>query len=286
MRIGRRAILQRGSLWLGAWPSSLAATGAPAVRFGVVTDVHHADKPEARTRYYRESLGKLREAVSKFRSERVAFAVELGDLVDAAADLETEQRWLREAGQELRKSGAGTHYVLGNHCVQTLTKRQFLTTVTRDASYYCFDNGGVRFVVLDACFRKDGVSYDAGNFNWTDSDIPEGERDWLRDTLDSAPGKAVVFVHQRLDVPGVHSVAGAAAVRAILERSGKVLAVFQGHSHANDYREVGGIHYCTMRAVVEGSGQASSGYGIVSVFGDGRVQVDGFRAQTRYQWRV
>jgi alkaline phosphatase len=77
-------------------------------------------------------------------------------------------------------------------------------------------------------------------------------------------------------------VAGAEHVREILERSGKVLAVFQGHSHQNDYRHVGGLHYCTMRAVVEGSGMESSGYSVVSVFADGRLAVKGFRAQSGY----
>jgi alkaline phosphatase len=81
-------------------------------------------------------------------------------------------------------------------------------------------------------------------------------------------------------------VASGEEVRGILENSRKVLAVFQGHSHQNDYREVNGIHYCTMRAVVEGSGVESSGYSVVSVFSDGRVRVEGFRAQHEYSIRA
>jgi hypothetical protein len=91
-----------------------------------------------------------------------------------------------------------------------------------------------------------------------------------------------VFVHQRLDIEGVHSIASAPDVRQLLELSGKVLAVFQGHSHQNDYREVNGIHYCTMRAVIEGSGSENNGYSVVSVYRDGRVAVKGFRSQRDY----
>jgi len=52
--------------------------------------------------------------------------------------------------------------------------------------------------------------------------------------------------------------ASAPEVRQILEDSGNVSAVFQGHSHQNDYRDINGIHYCTMRAVIEGSGAANN----------------------------
>jgi len=46
-------------------------------------------------------------------------------------------------------------------------------------SYFSLDHGGVHFVVLDACYRKDGISYDAGKFDWKDTDIPAVEREWL-----------------------------------------------------------------------------------------------------------
>jgi alkaline phosphatase len=174
------------------------------------------------------------------------------------------------------------HSVLGNHCIQTLTKSQFLHEVGRDRGHYCFDRGGFRFIVLDACYRKDGTSYDAGNFDWKDTEVPAPQRAWLKEQLEATRGRALVFVHQRLDIEGVHTVASSIEVRQILEGSSKVIAVFQGHSHQNDYREITGVHYCTMRAVIEGSGSENNGYSVVSVFRDGRVEVKGFRAQRDY----
>ena len=46
-------------------------------------------------------------------------------------------------------------------------------------------------------------------------------------------------------------VRNAADVRAILERSGKVLAAFHGHDHAGNHKVINGIHYYTLIAVVE-----------------------------------
>jgi predicted phosphodiesterase len=280
--LSRRAVLRGGSLLLGSGWLHGMADGNPALRFGMVTDVHHADKPEWGTRYYRESLKKLREGVAQFSGSNPAFLVQLGDLVDAAKDPDTERQWLKQAMSALRAVGVQLHSVLGNHCIQTLTKTQFLEESGRERGHYSFDEAGFRFIVLDACYRRDGVSYDAGNFDWKDTDIPRLERQWLRQQLETAPGRVLVFVHQRLDIPGVHTVASAPEVRHILETSGKVAAVFQGHSHQNDYREINRIHYCTMRAVIEGSGVENNGYGVVSVYADGRVAVKGFRAQRDY----
>ena len=68
-------------------------------------------------------------------------------------------------------------------------------------------------------------------------------------------------------------------VRKMLEMSGKVKAVFQGHSHENDLRTVAGIPYCTLKAVVEGEGEENSAYSLLEVFGDGSLKVKGYRKQ-------
>ena len=103
--LSRRAVLRGGSLLLGSGWLHGMADGTPAVRFGMVTDVHHADKPEWGTRYYRESLAKLREAVAQIRGSHPAFLIQLGDLVDAAKDLDTERHWLKQAIGTLSESG-------------------------------------------------------------------------------------------------------------------------------------------------------------------------------------
>ena len=82
---------------------------------------------------------------------------------------------------------------------------------------------------------------------------------WRRTSL-RQPGKTVVFIHQRLDVAGHYGVKNAAAVRDVLGRSGNVAAVFQGHNHINDYKEIDAIHYVTLTAVVTGTGVASNAY--------------------------
>ena len=152
-------------------------------------------------------------------------------------------------------AAANRHYVLGNHCVDTLTKEEFLAGVGQKRSYYSFDAGGAplrrprrllpqrRQALWPQELHMDRRQH-PGDRSRLAQARPEGER-----------RQAIVFAHQRLDVTNDYGVKNAADVRKVLEESGKVLAVFQGHSHKNDYKEIGGIHYCTLVAMIEGSGR-------------------------------
>lgn len=284
----RRTLLQNGTLVLLS--SALAParafteeTGSP-LKIGLITDLHYADKPAAGTRYYRETLGKLEAAGGQFKQDKVAFVVELGDLIDAADSVQTELQYLTMIDREFSQICADRHYVLGNHCVDTLKKEEFLESVGQAKSYYSFDRSGIHFVVLDACFRSDGRPYGRNNSVWTDANIPPIELEWLTADLKSTNHPVIVFAHQRLDVSNDHGVNNCAAVRQVLEASGNVLAVFQGHSHQNDVKDIHGIHYCTLVAMVEGSGPDNNGYSTVSIAGNGTIEVEGFRKQHDYRW--
>ena len=236
--LGRRAFVRNGLLVLAAssaLPTQLSANDeSKTLKIGLVTDLHYADKPSAGTRYYRETLGKLDEAATKFEEAKISTLVELGDLIDAADSVDVEQGYLKTINKKFSAICKDRHYVLGNHCVDTLKKEEFLGGVEQEKSYYSFDRGGFHFVVLDSCFRSDGVPYARRNFKWTDANIPESELDWLKEDLKKTEKHVVVFAHQRLDVSNSHGVKNNAAIRKIFESSGKVRAVFQGHSHKDE----------------------------------------------------
>ena len=90
----------------------------------------------------------------------------------------------------------------------------------------------------------------------------------------------VVFIHQLLDGEGPVYVKNAAEVRRILQESGKVLAVFQGHHHEGAYSRIDGIHYYTLKAVIEGHGQENNSYAIVELPRDRDLIVTGYRKAT------
>ncbi len=288
-RIGRRAFLGRGGALVLAATAGGASRGvegaeAEALRIGLVTDLHYGDKEPTATRFYREAPAKLAEAVAGFQKFKPDFVVEIGDLIDSGDSVETELRWVETIDAEFAKSAGDRHYVLGNHCVETLTKAEFLGAVGKERSFYSFDRGGFHFVVLDACFRSDGQPYGRKNSRWTDANVPTDQVEWLKADLAAGKAKTIVLVHQRLDVGGDYGIKNAEEIRRALEDSRRVLAVFQGHYHRGDHRELGGIHYATFRAMIEGSGPENSGYSEVSIRPDGSIVINGFRRQPSYRW--
>lgn len=293
VRLGRRAFLRDGALLMtavcAAGPAATAVMttreGARAkLRFGLITDLHFADKPAAGTRHYRESPTKLAEAAESFRGDQTDFVVELGDLIDSSDSVEADLGYLERISRDVSAVSNKRHYVLGNHCVELLTKEEFLRGVGQERSFYSFDLGDHHFVVLDACFRADGEPYGRKNSQWTDANIPPHEVDWLRADLAGTSRPTIVFAHQRLDVGRPYGVGDAPEIRGLLEGSGKVRAVFQGHSHKNDYHEISGIHYVTLAAMVEGSGAENNAYAAVDLEDDGSIRVHGFRKQRAYDW--
>lgn len=256
----------------------------PALRFGILTDSHYADAEVKGTRFYRESLGKVREAVDRLRVEQPAFLVELGDVKDMAPG-EPEARTLSHlvtVEREIQRFGGPTYHVLGNHDMDNLAKARVLahianTGIAADRSYYAFSRDGVRFIALDANYVKDGRAYDHGNFDWRDTNIPPAELDWLRAELTAATEPVIVFTHQRLDGNGEPFVRNSAAVRDAFAASGKVLAVFQGHDHPGAHTVQNGIHYYTLKAIVEGSGAENNAYAVVEVHPGLNLTITGYR---------
>jgi predicted phosphodiesterase len=255
-----------------------------AVRFGIVTDCHYADADTVGTRYYRHSLDKLAECVESMNAQKVDFLVELGDFKDQDSP-PIEQKtlsYLQAIESVFHRFDGPTYHVLGNHDQDSLSKTQFLaniknTGIDASRSYYSFDFNGVHFVVLDANYKSDETDYDHGNFDWTDVNIPPAELQWLRRELTTSSGAVVVLIHQLLDGTGSHYVNHAAEVRQVLEQSGRVLAVFQGHRHDGSYSLIEGIHYYTLKAVVEGSGPENNSYAVVEVRPDMSINVTGYR---------
>lgn len=286
MCLSRRAFLTGTTLMLAphAYGNAPTFENAEQTRFAMITDLHYADKPTSGTRHYRDTLSKLAEASEQIRAAKPDFMVELGDLIDAADSVETEISYLRTINREFSKLAKQRHYVLGNHCVDTLKKEEFLAEVQQAKSFYSFDTGKTHFVVLDSCFRSDGTPYARKNFKWTDANVPPHELEWLRSDLSETELPTIVLAHQRLDTEDNHGVRNAASVRQVLEASGKVQAVFQGHSHKNDYKDINGVHYCTLVAMVEGKGVKNSGFSLVRIRADSSIEVQGFVKQNTYQW--
>ncbi|TLX73521.1 hypothetical protein E9993_15260 [Labilibacter sediminis] len=256
-----------------------------ALTFGLITDLHYADinrKPN-KTRYYRHSLDKLKVAIDEFNKQKVDFLIELGDLKDQPKDSNKKVTisYLRKTEKELQKFNGPVYHVIGNHDVDCISKSDFLSNIKNGEddiakNYYSFIKKGIKFIVLDANYTKDGTDYDSGNFMWDDTYIPKEQMDWLKQELSDPKQTSVIFVHQQLDSfhreNDPHCIRNAKEVRNILELNNNVMAVFQGHNHAGGYQCHKGIHYYTLKAMVEGPSPENS-FSIAKIDNDNNLTV-------------
>jgi alkaline phosphatase len=290
--INRRQFLK----YSGAGMLALSVNGLrafarqPLLTFGIVTDSHYADREVLGMRHYRDSIAKMEEAMNEMNSKKVDFVVHLGDFKDQAEhpDERSTLAFLERIEQAFASFRGPRYHVLGNHDTDSISKQQFLqhvenTGIAKDQSFYSLDQKGVHFVVLDGDFTKEGVAYEKGNFDWTDSFIPEEQLTWLTNDLRATRLPVIVFVHQLLDNVDdpKYCVHNAEAVRSVLDESGKVRAVFQGHRHKDRYNKLKDVHYCTLPAMVDYSGLENNSFSIVEVYDNGLNMVGYKRAPSR-----
>lgn len=233
--------------------------------FGLVSDIHYADRPPKLEwkRYYRKSYEKFKVAIDFFNNSDCEFVACLGDLKDQKKlPSKNTTLFFLEKIEKLFSTFRGERFhVLGNHDLDSISKSEFLDRVTnsgidKSRSFYSYDKNNVHFVVLDSCFKKDQTPYDSGNFEWYDAIVSDKQIDWLKEDLNSTSLITIVFIHHPLDdfnLPDKRiSISNAAQVRGVLEQNGNVKVVFQGHHHDGNYSYNNGIHYYTMKSVVDG----------------------------------
>ena len=290
--INRRQFLVLGAagIFVGSRVFGAASDTKPVVKFGMVTDLHYADlDPDPKPcgvvgrRYYRESLRKLNEAVKVFNARGLDFAIELGDFKDLTKDVPNTLAHLEAIEAGFAKFNGPRYHVAGNHDFDCLSPEEFFSRIPNDGritpkGYYSFVRGGITFVVLNACYNSQMQPYDRKN-TWNDANVPPEEMVWLEGELARATGPVIVFCHQRLEdsAEPQHIVKNAAAVRAVLEKSGKVKGVITGHQHKGGANVVNGIPYYSLRALVCDSGEGNNSFAEVAVYADGSFTVTGWR---------
>jgi 3',5'-cyclic AMP phosphodiesterase CpdA len=202
-----------------------ARTVGPAVRFGVITDVHQDIIHDGPAR-----VGAFARAMTAARAD---FVIQLGDFcIPREANREFLAAWTAFAGPR--------RHVLGNHDMDGgYSREQAAAFLGMPARHYTFDAGPFIGIVLDGN-DPGGMAGAYARF------IASEQLAWLEATLASAAKPVIAFTHQPLD--DEFGVENGAEVRGVLERAeakhpGRVLATFAGHLHVDYLRVLGGLPY-------------------------------------------
>ncbi len=226
------------------------ADGLPA--FGAVADIQYGDKEGGVSRDYRGSLQRLERCVEALNGQKLAFVIQLGDIVDGyATNTAASAADLDVVLTRLSRLTAPLYHVVGNHCMSVGTNAlarklglaRFFYTFTVPAAQ------GWRFIVLDGNDAGYGVVGDA-------------QLAWFRETLAQAQraGERVIcFCHFPLLKTAAehHRMAKPDAIMKLLDAHTCVAAWIAGHDHAGGYARQRHVHHLTMKGLVEAPGSTA-----------------------------
>jgi len=252
-------------------------TSFRGLKFGIATDSHYAIKPSSNNQYFSHGLDKMKDLIEQMNVESIDFVIHLGDLKDQELSRNGHKTlaFLQDIEAVFATFEGPRYHCVGNHDVDSIRKEQFLhaiynTGIENHKSYYAFDQGGVHFVVLDSNFDASGKDhfYVQGG-DWQHSFVSKKQLEWLEADLQSTFFPVILFCHHPLFDFVINDkkyhIDNHAEVRQILEGSGRVLAVFQGHVHESSHRKIGSIHYVTINSMLEGPGIQNNRYALVEV---------------------
>lgn len=196
----------------------------------------------------------MREAMEAFAAEGVDMCICLGDIIDKGQTPEEPRHCLSEAMAVIRSYGILYFIVPGNHDFAVFSREEFSSYTGCPALPCALHSDTYTVIFLDANYRSDMVHYSEGEYDWKNSNLPTEQLEFLSDTLAASEKPCIVCVHENLDngVRPDHVVKNADAVRELLEKSGKVPLVIQGHYHKGAYNVINGIRYLTLSAMCEG----------------------------------
>ena len=225
------------------------------MKIGLFTDCHYCKSQLGGGRDARASLGKIKESMDAFKRENVDICFCLGDLTDNGKEdtRETVIQCFTEATKLIRSYEIPYYLVPGNHDYLMLKAEELEAMVGYKIPPYTVSADKYDFIILDANYRSSMVRFDIEGVEWTDSNLPPFQIEYLKEALEKSERECIVLIHENLD-PAIHEshvVKNAEQIRTVIKNSGKVRLVLQGHFHGGAESEIDKIPYITLPAMCE-----------------------------------
>lgn len=260
--------------------------------FGAIADCQYCDVNSTGLRRYSLSKGKLADCVADFNTMDLAFVTHLGDFIDrdfASFDV---------VNPIFAKLKAPKVHVLGNHdfSVADHLKKDVPAKLGMPSKYYDFKEGGWRYVILDGndvsfhAYAKGSAEVQAAADYYENNQIKSPKWNgaigaqqlvWLKTVLEKAQRDnepVILFCHFPIYPENNHNLWNAKEVIALLECYPCVKAYINGHNHHGNYGMKAGIHYVTLKGMVD---TETTSYAVIKV-DDDNIDITGYgREQNR-----
>lgn len=262
---------------------------------GLVTDAQYCNCETQGVRHYRESVRKMEECIKSMNMQRPDFVLHIGDFIDR--DFASFEVML-PIFQGLQMPG---YHVLGNHdfSVAAEKKSEVIPTLGLHAlgtgkGYYDISNNNWRFIILNGNDIS-AIAHPEGSVNHTkalsmaealkkrnapnaydwNGGVGEEQIGWLKETLTQArrsDQKVILFCHFPVFPPNAHNLYNDDQILEIIDSFPNVAAYINGHNHAGNYSFRDGVHYLTLKGMVD---TKDNSFAIIELYKD-LIRVKGF----------
>jgi manganese-dependent ADP-ribose/CDP-alcohol diphosphatase len=264
---------------------------APVLKIGLIADPQYCDCEPAGTRFYRESLKRIPEALDTFNNLKVDFVMNLGDMIDK---YENSYDSVIKFYSKLKMP---FYNLLGNHEFEDVSGDYLSTLLERYKMpdfYYDFSYNNWRFIVLDGSELGEYSRYlhpdllEEGDSLWHSvkgkiNDLPwnggisQRQQMWLKSRLAIALGaqqNVIVFCHFPVYPESIDlTLWNRNQIIEILEKYPNVITYISGHYHEGGYGYKKGIHYVTQKAMVDTPDKNS--FAVLEICAD-EIRIKGF----------
>ncbi|MGY8767720.1 MAG: metallophosphoesterase [Pirellulales bacterium] len=254
--------------------------------FGVIADCQYCGVKGTGARKYSISDQKLTKCVEHLNTLDLAYTVHLGDFIDR------DFKSFDVVGPIYNQLKMPKYHVLGNHDFSVADEEKKLVPqkMGLQTKYYHFGMQGWRFVVLDGndisfhAYPKDSENYQAAAKYYEEQKISSPkwngavsskQLDWLNSVLKQADIRGenvVLYCHFPVYPENVHNLWNAKEVIKVIESYDCVKAYINGHNHHGNYAQKSGVHYLTMKGMVD---TEETSYATIAVHDD-RLIVTGY----------
>lgn len=245
------------SFWEKKSPISVEESQSlPEIKISFLTDLHIKSNKIGGNRANRQIKKEFLDTIKHFKEKSLDYfnpdaIVINGDVIEGTnRDAVVGRGELEQAKKFLADFSTSEYWVVGNHDLRAVTKKDWKESLGINYLFRAFDLKGYRLIVLDSNFdnpEEGEKDIEPGKY-FTRGRLSQLELKWLKVELAKNNKPTLIFIHHP---PLVSSdiktssqlLYNGREFQNIVSKNGNVLAVFSGHIEELHHKIKDGIHY-------------------------------------------